>query len=172
MGGRLKYDNTRLFFASLFFFGLYAVVLPGNWPTPRVEVEHAASVPRAQDLPLEVTVKAWHPNFSVRQVSFAVNNVNSSALAPGKTLVPLNLYSEKKVKEWEVGFRKRMTWPRKTTLRLEVPLERLTREGTLGRGELQGTFDVTLDYTKVTMKSGYPPLSVRRQIPYSIRLGP
>jgi hypothetical protein len=168
----LKYDNTRLFFGSLIFFGLYAVVLPGNWPSPRVETEHAAAVPRGQDLPLKVTVKAWHPNFSVRQVSFAVNNVNSSALAPGKTFVPLNLYSGKVVKEWKVGFRNRMTWPRKTTLDLQVPLGRLTTEGTLGRGELQGTFDVTLDYTKVTMKSGYPPLSVRRRIPYSVRLGP
>jgi len=172
MGRRLKYDSTRLFFASLVFFGLYAVVLPGNWPPPRVETEHAAAVPWGQDLPLEVTVKAWHPNFSVRQVSFAVNNVNSSALVSGKTFVPLNLYGVKMVKEWEVGFVKRMTWPRKATLALEVPLERLRREGILGRGELHGTFDVILDYTKVTMNSGYPPLSIRRSLPYSVRVGP
>ena len=146
---RLKYDNTRLFVGCVLTLIVYLIVIPALWPQPRVDTELPAALSRDADLPVTVTVKTWHPNFSV----------------------PVNIYENERVTSWAVGFGNRLSWPRSRTYRLEVSYEEFTRQGSLRGGTLEGTIDVTRDYTKVTMTSGSPSLSVKRSIPYSLQVG-
>lgn len=171
MAARLRYDSTRLLFGGVFTLVLYLIVIPALWPQPQVDTELPAALPRKGELPVTVTVKAWHPNFSVRQVSFSVDMVSSTALRSRRPFVPVNIYESEHVTRWPIGFRNRLSWPNRRTYRLKVPSEELTGQGSLSGGILEGTIDVTVDYTKVTMKSGNPALSVKRSIPYSLRVG-
>lgn len=168
---RLKYDNTRLFIGSVLTLIVYLIVIPALWPQPRVDTELPSALSRDAALPVTVTVKTWHPNFSVRQVSFSVDMVSSTALRIRGPFVPVNIYENERVTSWAVGFGNRLSWPRRRTYRLEVPYEEFTSQGSLRGGTLEGTIDVTIDYTKVTMKSGSPSLSVKRSIPYSLQVG-
>jgi hypothetical protein len=170
MGTRLKYDSTRLILFTLALAVLYFAVLPGNWPEPRVEVNVPALATLGEDLRVDVTVKAWHGNFSLRQVSFSVSSTASPALVPRRSFVPVNIYDREKKWQWSVGFAARATWPRARTFRLGIPLKQLALDGTVTTGELHGTIDVVVDYTKVTMRSGYPALTVRRNIPYAVEI--
>lgn len=172
MGRRLKYESGRPFFLVLALAALYFIVLPGIWPEPAVSARVPSPVPLGEDVAVEVSVRAWHPNFRVRQISFAASNVSSTALVQGrKPFVPVNLLERDKADRWEVGFGSRTTWPRSRSFTLTVPLGKLARKKELGVGELSGTIDVVVDHTRVTMSSGYPSLTSRYRVPYSLVVG-
>jgi hypothetical protein len=172
MGRRLKYESGRPFFAVLVLAALYFLVLPGLWPEPSVDAKVSSRVALGADVEAEVTVRAWHPNFRVRQISFFASNVTSTALMKGKKpFVPINLLEREKTDQWHVGFGSRMSWPRSRSFRLAVPLRDLTLKSELKPGELHGTIDVVVDHTKVTVTSGYPSRTSRYKVPYSIVVG-
>jgi hypothetical protein len=170
MGTRLRYDSTRLVFFALALAVLYFVVLPGSWPEPQVAVNVPALATFGEDLQIEVTVKAWHGNFLLRQVSFSVSSTASSALVTRGPFVPANLYDREKTGQWSVGFVARATWPRSRRFRFSIPLKQLALDAAVTTGELHGTIDAVVDYTKVTMGSGYPALTVRRSLPYAVEI--
>ena len=130
-----------------------------------------SAVPLGEDVTIDVSVKAWHPNWRVRQISFSVRNVSSTALVYGeKPFVPVNLLEREKTDRWQVGFGKRATWPRSRSFQLAVPLRNLALERQLRPGTLHGSIDVVVDHTRVTT-SGYPPLTTTSRIPYSLAVG-
>lgn len=168
MAAALRYGGGRPIIFTLFLGLLYFIILPGNWPEPSVEASVPPAVTLGEDVMVDVTVKAWHPNFQVRQISFSVRNVSSTALVYGKRpFVPVNLLEEEKTDRWQVGFARRATWPRSKSFQLTVPLRKLTLEKKLREGTLHGTIDVLVDHTRVTL-SGYPPLMTSYSIPYSL----
>jgi hypothetical protein len=170
MGARLRYDSTRLVVFVIALAALYFVVLPATWSEPRVVVNVPTLATLGEDLQGDITVKAWHGNFSLRQVSFSVNSTASSALVARRPFVPVNLLNREKAGQWSVGFAARATWPRARNFRFSIPLKQLTLDGAVTTGELQGTIDAVVDYTKVTMSSGYPALTVRRSLPYAVEV--
>jgi hypothetical protein len=171
MAAALRYGGGRPIFFTLVLAVLYLVVLPGNWPEPSVETAVPSAGTLGEDLTIDVTARAWHPNFQVRQISFSVRNVSSTALVYGKKpFVPVNLVEREKTDRWQVGFGKRATWPRSRSFRLTVPLRKLALERQLRAGVLQGSIDVVVDHTRVTT-SGYPPLTSSYRIPYSLTIG-
>jgi hypothetical protein len=168
MAAALRYGGGRPIIITLVLGVLYFIILPGSWPEPSVEATVPAEVTLGEDVSVEVTVGAWHPNFKVRQISFSVRNVSSTALVFGKRpFVPVNLLEEEKKGRWQVGFARRATWPRSNSFRLAVPLRTLALERQLREGTLHGTIDVVVDHTRVTT-SGYPPLTTRYQVPYDL----
>ena len=171
MGKGLKYDSTRLIFFIVALAAVYLVVLPGNWPEPRITADVPDAATLAQDLQIEVTVKAWHGNFSLRQVSFAVSSAGSTALTSGLPFVPVNIYDRPKTKSWSVGLAARATWPRTRRFRLTVPLRQLALDSVVTAGELRGTVDAVVDHTRVTMSAGYPALTLTRRLPYEVEIG-
>lgn len=170
MGSSLKYDGTRTLIAGLFLAAIYFLGLPNFWPEPSATAEFPADLSIGSDLPLTVTVKAWHPNISVRQVSFAVDDMNSTALVSNKAHVPLNVHDRDRVTAWNVGLADRMSRPTKKTLPLAVPLAAMAKKRGFRMGELRGTIDVVIDYTEVSSRADYPALSVKRRIPFEIKL--
>jgi len=171
MGSGLKHGSLRPLFIVLALAAVYVVVLPGNWPKPEAEVDVPPVATLGEDMEVEVAVRAWHANFRVRQISFSVGTVNSTALVSRKRpFIPVNLLEREKVDQWSVGFAKRGTWPRSRVFRLTVPLKELLYDGLLQEGELQGSINVIVDHTKVTMREGYPPLTGRYTLPYSVAL--
>lgn len=167
----LRYDNTRLFFVIFLAIALYFFAIPVVWPPPRISVELPEVLQPGEDLTVRMTVRAWHPNFRVRQVSFSIDGIGSSAYASRKLYVPLNLHERERTTDWTVGFAERTTWPRKRSFVLTVPAGRMFRSGTLREGVLSGGLGATVDYTRVTFSTGYPALHVERSIPYSLRIG-
>lgn len=171
MATRLRYDNTRLLAAVFLVIALYFFAIPVVWPPPKVSVDLPEVLPPGEDLRVHMTVRAWHPNFRVRQVSFSVDGIASSAYQSRKLFVPLNLHEEERITDWSVGFAQRSTWPRKKTFELTVPTGKMYQSGALRQGVLSGKIDVTVDYTRVTFSTGYPGLHVKRSLPYSLKVG-
>jgi hypothetical protein len=151
--------------AAVYFLGV-----PNFWPEPTSTAEFSADLSIGSDLPLTVTVKAWHPNFSVRQVSFAVDNVQSSALLSSKALVPLNVYDRDRVSTWNVGLADRMSRPTSKTLSLSVPLAAMAKKRGFRMGELRGSIDIVIDYTRISSRADYPALTAKRSIPFAVKL--
>jgi len=171
MAAALRYGGTRPIIFTLVLGVLYFILLPGIWPEPKVEASVPPAMTLGEDVRVDVNVKAWHPNFQVRQVSFSVRNVSSTALVYGKKpFVPVNLLEEEKTGRWQVGFVRRATWPRSRSFRLTVPLRKLALARQLREGTLQGSIDVVVDHTRVTT-SGYPPLTTSYRVPYSLAVG-
>lgn len=171
MATPLRYDSTRLLIAFFVAIVLYFFAMPAAWPPPVVSVDIPEVLDPGEDLTVRVTVKAWHPNFRVRQVSLTVDEIGSTAYVSKKLFVPLNLHEAERTTEWSVGFGDRSTWPRKRRFELTAPTGKMYRNGTLRQGLLSGTIDVTVDYTRVTPRTGYPALHSERSLPYSLRIG-
>ena len=171
MATGLRYDGTRLLFALFLATALYFFAIPAAWPPPAVSVDIPEILKAGEDLTVRLTVKAWHPNFRVRQVSLTVDGIGSTAYSSKKLFVPVNLLEVERTTEWSVGFGERSTWPRKRRFQLKVPTGKMYRSGTLGQGLLSGTIDVTVDYTRVTPRAGYPALKSERSLPYTLRIG-
>lgn len=171
MAKRLRYDSTRILFALFVASALYFFAIPAAWPPPVVSVDIPEVLAPGEDLAVRVTVKAWHPNFRVRQISFAVDEIGSTAYGSEKLFVPLNLYEAERTAEWSVGFGERSTWPRKRRFELTVPTGKMYRSGTLRQGVLSGKIGVTIDFTRVTLRTGYPALHSGQSLPYSLRIG-
>ena len=171
MAGALRYGSGRPIFFTLVLAVLYLIVLPGNWPEPSVEAAVPSAAILGEDVMIVVSVRAWHPNFRVRQISLSVRNVSSTALVYGKKpFVPVNLLEREKTDRWQVGFGRRATWPRSRSFRLSVPLKKLALDKQLQAGTLHGSIDVVVDHTRVTT-SGYPPLTTSYRVPYSLAVG-
>ena len=170
MGASLKYDGTKTLIVGLLLVAIYFLGLPNFWPEPSATADFPADLSIGSDLPLTVTVKAWHPNISVRQVSFAVDNVQSTALLSSKAVVPLNVHDRDRVTTWDVGVADRMSRPTKKTFSLTVPLAAMSRSRGFRIGELRGTIDVVIDHTKVTSQADYPALTAKRSLPFEIKL--
>jgi hypothetical protein len=170
LGASLKYDGTRTLIVGALLAAVYFLGLPNFWPEPTATADLAADLSIGSDLPLTVTVKAWHPNISVRQVSFAVDNLQSTALLSRKADVPLNVHDRDRDTSWNVGLTKRMSRPTTKTLSLTVPLAEMARKRGFRMGELRGTIDVVIDYTKVSSQADYPALTAKHSIPFEIKL--
>jgi len=163
-------DGSRLLLALFLAALFYLLLLPSLWPQPGAKVQHEKVVAFGEDLPLAVTVSAWHPNFSVRRIRFSINNVNSPAFLDSRPLLPINLHGAEAVSEWKVTFPGRLTFPRKASFLLTAPLGTLAKKGTFGTGTLRGTVDVDVDYTEVSMKADFPARSVLLRVPWEVEV--
>ena len=170
MGGTLKYEGTRLLIFLFLLAVLYFVGLPNFWGEPTAVLDIPDTASSGEDIPITVTAKAWNENYSVRQISISINTLSSSAVASSGPLVPLNLLDRPAVRSWSVSFRKRLTMPVRRTFDLALPVKKLSRQVDLRAGEITGTVDVDIDYTVVTMKADYPPLSVRQRLPFQVQV--
>ena len=172
MGTGLKYDSTRLIVVIFISVVVYYIALPSLWPAPKISVEVPERLSAGQDLAVTVTARAWHPNFRIRQVSFSIDGIASTGYASRKLFVPVTIYEDRGALEWSVGLGERSSWPRKRIHDLSVPTARLFRSGVLRQGTLTGSIDVEVEYTRVTVRSGYPKLTARRSVPFTLSLGP
>lgn len=170
MGSRLKYDSTRLLFIGFILIVAYCVVLPGRWPRPMASVEMPQEAALGTDIPLKVSVSAWHPNFSIRQVSISMDSVKSTALSVSRPVLPVNIVNHKPPVSWSVDFGGRLSYPRKVVLDLVIPLAKISKDLRLKPGDLLGSVHVVVDHTRITIDGTYPALSSEPAIPYTLHL--
>lgn len=153
---------------------LYLLILPAFWPRPRLTIEMPSEEALREDLPISVSVNAWHSNFSVAQVRFLPDPANSTAFVKGKELYILELQEGNPRSLWKGWQINRITWPRSRRYQFRVPVQKLSADGTLKTGELKGNIAVQVAYAAphIGRRSGSSSHSrqVSNSIPMAVRL--
>lgn len=126
---------------SLVYLGL----IPWLWPRPNVAATLPTSAALGEDIPLEVTVSAWHSNFRATRVCFWVDPLRSNALVEQAAFYPIDVRDIVPRTSWPQWSINRVTWPRSRSYNFTVPLNQRWREGVLQAGVLQGMIWVTTE---------------------------
>ena len=157
---------------------LYLGIIPTYfWPVPTVQIEIPKGQPLQQDLSLDLTVSAWHENFSIHNVRFYIDPSTTSAHADGKPLLATTLYNDgKPPTSISFGGVSRITWPHDEKLSLTVPLQQWAKEQRTKPGLLVGKLDIEISYPqmhgRLNFWLGYSSVRKRISVPFSIRLEP
>ncbi|MCP4643357.1 MAG: hypothetical protein GY851_23120 [bacterium] len=146
MGEWLSDHARQIGIGAFVVFAGYFVMLPMFWPKPEVTADIPDTVLLGEDLPITVTVTAWHGLFDVNNVRFYIDTYGSSAQAGDQPLYPLQLMTESPTRyQWGDRF-KRITIPHTLEMEFTVPLAQTAADGLLGPGLLNGKLDVGLTY--------------------------
>lgn len=125
---------------------VYLVALPFFWPLPRTEAILPTTAPLSSDLPVRVTIRAWHKNISIGQIRLYVDHANSTASGANGLLNPDMLY-DNPPKQFRGPFSfSHLTFPYQVTLDVVAPLRSFAEQGLLGPGVLRGKIDVTYNF--------------------------
>jgi len=130
--------------------------------------------PHDQDLPIDIAVHAWHGCFQVVQVRLYPDPERTRLADVERIFDPVLLLDETERPAFNRFTLNRFTYPRTRTLRVVAPLERLTQEGGLRSGTLEGTLDVQIAYrsggTRRTRTSNMQPSITMQKIPFRVTL--
>jgi hypothetical protein len=146
-------NKARLAGVLLTVFLLYWGLLPWFWPEPKLSVEMPAQATLDADVPIRITLRAWHPNFKFMSVRFYVDHTRTDAEGPDGLFYPQMLYqSGEPTGRWPVRSVNRFSWPRQRTLEVSLPLKELAAQGLAGPGTIHGKIDVTINYPDVIQR--------------------
>ncbi len=124
----------------------YIGVLPAFWPAPKIFIECPSEVRIGEDLPVTVTVSAWHGVFHVDEVRIIPNAYDSAALEITNPLHAMQIYSSpSKRYGWAHRFRL-LNKQKKKSIRITAPLSATHTREKLSPGMLVGAIDVTCAY--------------------------
>ena len=124
-----------------------------------------------RDMPVEITISAWHGNYEMALARFVPDYHASELRGETDPVYPQVLAQKEHRTHWNRLRLNRFTWPRRDTRSFEVPLSALAAEGRLAPGTLRGEMEITLRYprwyagtTGTSIRSGED----RERIPFEI----
>lgn len=135
-----RYRALAAFIIAFAF--VYLIVLPFVWPKPHVDASVPARVHTRDDIPVTVSISAWHSHFDIVNVRFYVDYARSTAKGPSGIFYPLMLVENSPAPVGNVG----LTWPNRRDETYTVRLAEQQQQGMVGPGKLIGKIDVNLVY--------------------------
>jgi len=152
----------------------YFLVLPGFWML--LPINASANLPPewplGQDLPLQVQVTLWHPNFYIDHVAFSLTSESTHA---GQTY-PLDrriLYTNETKKTWNRLSVARLTWPRCKRVPVTVPLTDFAASGKIHAGsDITGTLTISTTYVPNVSRYGWDMITQpnETEIPFTLHV--
>jgi hypothetical protein len=137
-------QKKTILMTTLVVGAVYFLILPGfwSWVPPSIAASIPAEWPHNQDLPLDIRISAWHPNYKVTQVRLYFDHKQTKLNGLSEPLRPIVLLDAHGPQKWNPLTLNRLTFPRRETMHVVVPLEVLAGEGKVGPGITVGTLDV------------------------------
>lgn len=139
---RIKYAPLVVFL-MFYFFG--TPVFWGQMPIT-VTSELPSEWNHAEDLPITITVRAWHNNFRVTQVRFFIDNSNTKMTGVAVPIYPVMLMQDPPTRSWN---RLRLNWftlPFVRRYKFVLPFESMKSQGKCGPGLIVGKINVQVDH--------------------------
>jgi hypothetical protein len=155
----------------------YVIVLPMLWSAmpPTAEVNIPAEWPHDQDMPLQVDVSALHPNYTVVDIRFYVDNPRTSLEGAEEPFYAVSLLQRPSKPFSMMNPLRRLTYPTGETIAVTVPFARLAGEKVTGPGVVVGTLDIQIDHPGSrnrynNLGNQTAPEKAFARIPFNIRL--
>lgn len=130
--------------------------------------------PHNQDLPIDIAVHAWHGSFQVVQVRLYPDLERTRFSDVERIFDPVLLLDEAERQNFSRFTLNRFTYPHTKTIHVVAPLERLSAEGGLGTGILDGTLDVQIAYwgggSRRNRTSSTEPSTTMQKVPFRVTL--
>ena len=154
---------------------VYFLVLPMFWSLmpPSVAAGIASEWPHNRDMPIPISVWAWHKNFVVTNVRFYVDHQNTTAHGPNGPFYPESVFAVRGQTRWTRWGINRFTWPRRRRMEVVVPFARLAGEGVVQPGVVKGQLDIGIAYVGTMSRYEGPiitPRQFRESIPFELTL--
>lgn len=127
--------------------------------------------PHDQDLPIDIAVHAWHGCFQAVQVRLYPDPERTRFTDVERVFDPVLLLDVAERENFSRFTLNRFTYPRTRTIRVVAPFGRLSAEGSLGSGTLDGTVDVEIAYVgSVSRRTGVNTSTALQKIPFRVTL--
>lgn len=142
MQDRIKYAPLAVFlmfyfFCTPMFWGHMPITVTSDLPS---EWNHT------EDLPMTITVRAWHNNFRVTQVRFFIDNQNTKMTGVEGPIYPVMLMQDPPTRGWNRLTLNWFTLPFVRRYEFVLPFESMKSEGKCGPGLICGKIDVQVDH--------------------------
>jgi hypothetical protein len=144
---------------------LLLTAIPNFFSAPAAKVEVPAEARFGEDARVKVSASAWHYKFQINQVDLELKTDDGGAAAPGILLYkhPGGLVW------WQSGRLLLPFWPSSEALTVELPLQKLSREGKIRPDAAAGILRVTTVYRR-PLVAGYSFGDVTQRFDFQIRL--
>ena len=137
-------DKRAILVGAIGVAVVYFLIVPAFWSAMPPNV--AASIPTEwqhnQDMQLDIRVSSVHSNYKVTQVRLYFDPLKTNLTGLSEPLQPIVIVNAQGPQKWNPLTVNRLTFPRRKTMRLLVPLSQLAEAGKFGPGTAIGTLDV------------------------------